>query len=441
VLEQPDDYLTAGIEPPASYPKERLAEYREMKKQHDAEKRAVLAGRIDRVIERWNEQKTWWNTTFDPNAKKAAPEPDQTNSPVIARAAAAPSSGLAERGNTLDEVVVTGFRASMNASMDVSRSAMEDTSISVALEEWGPKRPYLEALDAAQPGEIDRVLARVESRYGALPAFYFDVAQWLHRHQRTAEALEMLLSALDLPVANEETSTMVADRLLRFGRTDRAVWLYERTLAQSVELPQPRRTLALALAKRAESASPDAARRDLTRAMRLLNEIITQPWEERYDGIELVSLMEANRLLPRLQSLHARNIPLDARLRALLDVDIRVTIEWNTGATDMDLWVDEPSGERAIYSHPRTLIGGRLSNDMTAGYGPEEYLLRRAIPGEYRISVNVYAADRINPNGTTVVTAHLIRNFGRPTQSEETMELELEPDSSGENRIGTFTVR
>jgi hypothetical protein len=49
--------------------------------------------------------------------------------------------------------------------------------------------------------------------------------------------------------------------------------------------------------------------------------------------------------------------------------------------------------------------------------------LKRAIPGEYRISVNVYAADR-----------------RRPTQSEETMELELEPDSSGEQRIGTFTV-
>ncbi len=57
------------------------------------------------------------------------------------------------------------------------------------------------------------------------------------------------------------------------------------------------------------------------------------------------------------------------------------------------------------------------------------------------ISVNVYATDRINPNGTTVMTAHLIRDFGRPNQSEEAMELELEPESSGEKRIGTFIVR
>ena len=117
-----------------------------------------------------------------------------------------------------------------------------------------------------------------------------------------------------------------------------------------------------------------------------------------------------------------------------------MTIDWNTGFTDMDLWVDEPSGERAIYNHPKTEIGGRLSNDMTSGYGPEEYLLHRAMPGEYVISVNVYASDRINPNGTTVVTAHLVRDFGRAGQREETMELELQAGAEGNQRIGTFKV-
>jgi hypothetical protein len=225
---------------------------------------------------------------------------------------------------------------------------------------------------------------------------------------------------------------------------DRAIWLYERANGQSDYLPQPRRTLALALAKRAavaqSSARPAAARADLRRAVELLNEIVVTPWEDGYDGIELVSLMEINNLLPRLVELGEQKIPLDARLRALLDVDIRVVIDWNTGATDMDLWVDEPGGERAIFNHPRTAIGGRLSNDMTQGFGPEEYLLRRAVPGEYRISVNVYASDAINPNGTTVVTAHLLRNFGRANQQEESMELELAPNDEGEKLIGRFTV-
>jgi tetratricopeptide (TPR) repeat protein len=326
---------------------------------------------------------------------------------------------------------------------------VETLSISMALEEWDPGKPYIKALDAASPAELDRVLAREESRNGMLPAFYFDVAEWLFRKKRGADAVEILLSALDLPVANEETASMVADRLLRYGRLDRAIWLYERANEQSDYLPQPRRTLALALAKRAaiahssahSSARPAAARADLRRAVELLNEIVITPWEGGYDGIELVALMEINNLLPRLNELGEKRIPLDARLRALLDVDIRVVIDWNTGATDMDLWVDEPGGERAIFSHPRTAIGGRLSNDMTEGFGPEEYLLRRAVPGEYRISVNVFASDAINPNGTTVVTAHLLRNYGRANQQEESMELELAPDAEGEKLIGRFTVK
>jgi hypothetical protein len=273
------------------------------------------------------------------------------------------------------------------------------------------------------------------------PAFYFDVAEWLYRKQRVVEAVEMLLSALDLPAANEETTSMVADRLLRYGRLDRAVWLYERAYQQSDYLPQPRRTLALALMKRAENAKPAAARADLRRAMVLLNEVVMTPWEGEYDGVEMIALMEANLLLPKLTEMGVKNIPLDSRLRALLDVDIRVVIDWNTGATDMDLWVDEPTGERAVYNNPRTAMGGRLSNDMTSGFGPEEYLLRRATAGEYKISVNVYSRDVINPNGATIVTAHLTRNFGRANQQMETMELERAPEDSGEKLIGRFTVK
>ena len=106
----------------------------------------------------------------------------------------------------------------------------------------------------------------------------------------------------------------------------------------------------------------------------------------------------------------------------------------------MDLWVDEPSGERAIYSHPRTVIGGRLSNDMTQGYGPEEYLLRRAMDGTYEIRANVFAADRLNPNGSTTIRARIFRNWGRPDQEEQVLELDLKKDEKGTQLVGKITV-
>lgn len=132
--------------------------------------------------------------------------------------------------------------------------------------------------------------------------------------------------------------------------------------------------------------------------------------------------------------------PTNPSLIALLDTDIRVVVDWSTDASDLDLWVDEPTRERAIYNNPLTAIGGHLSNDMTQGYGPEEYLLRRAPAGTYIVQANVFAADRLDPNGASVLTAHLFRNFGRPNQQEQVVDIELTRDSAGAKMIGRIVV-
>ena len=53
---------------------------------------------------------------------------------------------------------------------------------------------------------------------------------------------------------------------------------------------------------------------------------------------------------------------------------------WHADNTDIDLWVTEPSGEKAFYQHNRTTIGGLVSRDFTQGYGPEEYMVRAIAP-------------------------------------------------------------
>ena len=188
----------------------------------------------------------------------------------------------------------------------------------------------------------------------------------------------------------------------------------------------------MALAKRSEGRPSGQARTDLARAIDLLTQVIMTPWDGDYDGIELIALMEVNRLIPGYRALGGANVPLDPRLIALLDVDVRVVIEWNTEETDLDLWVDEPNGERADYSNDETRIGGRISNDMTDGYGPEEYLLRRAPAGTFTVRANAYSPDEINPNGASRITARLIRDFGHPGEREEMVEIELLPDSDEE---------
>jgi hypothetical protein len=418
VLEHPGDYAEVGIPPPANYPAERRAQYDEIMAEIAQAGPASEAAFLEALIGEWNSFLAWWNTPFDPAA------------PAKIR-----PSDVDPDGEMLEEVIATGLRASASPGSEAVRQ------VAIEMADWKVARPYVAALDAATPTEVDAVLMTQEQRYGALPMFHFDVAEWLYRRQRIEEAIDTLLSALDLPAADEDTAIMVAERLQRYGRFDDAVWLLERMARVSDYLPQPRRLLARALVRRAAARQGAAARADLVRAAELLGEVAMAPWGPEFEGIQLVALVEANTLWPRLEAVGVRDMPIHPGLRARLDFDLRVIIEWNTGATDMDLWVDEPNGERAFYSNPLTVIGGRLSNDMVSGWGPEEYLLRRAAKGEYRISVNAYAPDVINPNGSTVVTARLFRHFGKPFEVEQSMEIELEPGEDGEKLIGTFTVK
>jgi tetratricopeptide (TPR) repeat protein len=99
--------------------------------------------------------------------------------------------------------------------------------------------------------------------------------------------------------------------------------------------------------------------------------------------------------------------------------DLRVTISWNSDATDIDLWVIEPDGTKCYYQHNRTKNGGELSQDQTQGYGPERYRVTQARPGVYTILVHYYA---VNPNllgGETHVNVTVTNFAGSPQETTQ----------------------
>ena len=98
---------------------------------------------------------------------------------------------------------------------------------------------------------------------------------------------------------------------------------------------------------------------------------------------------------------------------------------WDTDLTDIDLWIIEPSGEKCFYSHNRTVIGGMMTNDFTRGYGPEVYLIRKAMPGKYTIQANFYGSSQQKLTGGTTVQATVITNFGRPNEKRQSLTLRL----------------
>jgi len=87
--------------------------------------------------------------------------------------------------------------------------------------------------------------------------------------------------------------------------------------------------------------------------------------------------------------------------------------------------VTEPSGEKAYYSHRRTTIGGNFSRDFTQGYGPEEYLLRRAMRGAYKVQANYYGSAAPKLTGAVTLQLDVFTKYGRPNEKHKSITLRL----------------
>ncbi|ESQ89841.1 hypothetical protein ABAC460_11095 [Asticcacaulis sp. AC460] len=467
VLETGADYARAGIAPPATAPKALLDDYTLIRDEVATEAARRKAERLEDITDAWESQVLWWESKplslgeARREIQKRNRRSDDRNSAMAEMAAlpapAATPPAMEAQSDSDGMVVVTGARRSLHSSVMAKRDASGvreagEGQIEIETAEWNPDRPYLGALKGVKPGDVAAfraVFAEQEKANGATPAFYFDMAEWMFRNGFATAAPAVARTALELSDSDITTRIILAGRLLRYGAFDDAIWLDEQVARMTPDKPQAKRNLALAIIAATDARleagglDEDAAADAYLRALVLLCEVVLTPWDDDYDGIELIALMEANHLAAKLKALDvpAGDIAavLPKQLTALLDVDIRILLEWNTDKTDMDLWVDEPSGERSIYSNPRTLLGGRLSNDMTRGYGPEEYLLRTAPKGVYEVMANVYAADRLDPNGATNIIVHLYRDWGRPTEKEESFVIELKRDQKHEAvTVGKF---
>jgi len=296
---------------------------------------------------------------------------------------------------------------------------------SIAIKPWAPDTPYLKAIKGAAPARAYAAYLEQRKAYAESPAFYLDCAGALLPIDK-ALGLRVLSNLAELKLDDAALLRAFAWRLGEAAELDRAVEVLERVRALRPEDPQSLRDLALVLADRMDR---DRRTVDGVRAARLLNDVIVSEWP-RFEEVEVVVLMELNRLLARLERLDpavASKVDfVDSRLRKLLDIDVRIVMSWDADNTDIDLHVVEPSGEEAFYGHNLTTIGGHVSRDFTQGYGPEEYVLRRAMPGVYKIRCKYYGSSQQTLVGPATVAAVVITNYGRPNERRQTLTLRLD---------------
>ncbi len=332
----------------------------------------------------------------------------------------------------------------------------------IAIRPWQPDMPYLKDLRAAK-GKADLFAVYMKNRgqYGTSPGFFLDCADFFQAAGDSELALQVLSNIAELELEDAALLRVLAYRLLQIGQLDLAVQTFQQVLELRPEEPQSYRDLALALAQRAEATrkfldsveemskrpkyfvgpkvtlfngqqnfiaeipSAESVRADYARAIDLLAQVVMGRWDARFPEIEVIALEELNRIIPRAKAAGVSVVPLDPRLIKLLDVDVRIVMTWSADNTDIDLWVTEPSGEKAFYQHNRTTIGGLVSRDFTQGYGPEEYLVRRAAHGMYKIDANYFGSRATRLLGPVTVQVDVLTNYGRPNEQRKSLTLRL----------------
>ena len=460
VLDTLEQHLEHGITPAASR-KELHRQYVTARERTRRDDRDTRHRHVLQVIELWNARVRWWETDWRPAPvappKKSEARRDRMRSggapmmdameaehsmgeesreesprppPPSRVAAPAPAMSMAPREMAMAGAAPPPAPAGAVAAGPPEGVADDEPDAapraSIQIKAWSADTPYLTRLRAADDAYAAYLRERAD--YAASPAFFLDCGDFFLGRGLRALGLRVLTNLLELGLDDPPLLRMLAWRLQAAGELDLAIAIFERVRRLREDEPQSHRDLALALAERWD-ARADAGPDDITRAMDLLYDVIERQWE-RFPEIELIALMELNRLIARASARGvARPERIDARLVRLLDLDLRISMSWDLDMTDVDLHVFEPGGEHAYYGQNQTSGGGLVSRDFRQGYGPEEYVRRRAEPGAYTIKAHYYGSHQQDIAGACTVIVHVTTNFARPDEERQVLTLRLDRPS------------
>ena len=472
VLETLADYLEHDIVPPADLRAAFDAQRRDTRQAEDA----ARAQHLERVVAEFAEKQQWWDTDWAARVARtkqiakaqstrrgrvqaatvAPPREVMMDAPVpidsVELAAPAPPSsapGATEETREVDELQVTGSRitaedranatpplAAIPASA-IARSEADDAGKDIAndpvrtirLQAWQPDSPVARRLRAARPEDLYAIYLDERDAHADSTAFYLDVADLLLEKGQRDLALRVLSNLAEMQLENRHVLRVLGYRLLQAKAYAQAVQVLEQVRAMADEEPQSHRDLGLAYAGAGQPQQ----------AIDALYDVVARPWDDRFGGIALIALAELNATIAATrQPLDTRRM--DPRLLRNLPLALRATLTWDSDNTDMDLWVTQPDGVRVYYGNTRSAIGGRLSRDFTGGYGPEEYSLRKAMPGKYKVEVDYFGSREQVLTGAVTVQLWLATGFGTASQRDERVTLRL-GNAKDTVLVGEFEVK
>jgi hypothetical protein len=260
-------------------------------------------------------------------------------------------------------------------------------------------------------------LAELEKEHHDVSAFVGEARRRINARDADG-GIRALSSVVEEYPTRSDALRLVGYRLLDWKQPVQAARLFQQVQRSRPFEPHSYRDLARSL--------EDAGKFGLAAVQYEI--LLAGTWHNRFhESLKMVALEEYGRMMQEAVRRSDVSKPLKHRFGERLEwmvsgqpqSDLRVTISWNTDATDVDLWVIEPDGTKCFYQHNRTRNGGELSQDQTQGYGPERYQIRSAVPGTYTLLVHYFRANANLLAGETHVNVVVTRNAGRPQETSE----------------------
>lgn len=320
-------------------------------------------------------------------------------------------------------VIIITTKKGLEENEEEIKALNEKIYKDIAFKPWNPDSDYIKILSAEKTVEsaYSKYLELLVN-YRNTPSFFLDVADFFESKGNNELAIRVLSNLAEIDLDNHEILRALAYKLEYFEQYDLALNVYKEVLKLRPEEPQSTRDLALAY----ENVGRYQNAFNLLYSI-IEGKLLEKDEDERFYGIEHIAFIEAGHLLKK----YKKKISLTRKQKKLVfpvSVDIRVVADWNHNDTDLDLWVDNPKDQKISYNNKTTDYGDRLSEDMTDGYGPEEYLIKKGLKGDYNLEVDYYADNMQKISGPTILKITIFKNYGNPNEVKEVRILRLSND-------------
>ncbi len=438
VLENVSDYVKYKINPPA----ELQNEFNKLSKQGFEQKETRKADLLKNAIAKAKELKEWWNKDFK-YVKPKYPKPVGDSITYLEETAQVNMVMPEPRAMAAMEVRTEGsptttsnmrIRGASSLSNSVDKKMKDESSASVPeikIVNVKSDKEYMKLIEASK--NPYQTYLDLRKDYAETPAYYFDVATFFFQKKERETGLKILSSIADLGLEDAELYKMLAYKLKEIEEYQTELFITKKVLDWRPFDAQSYRDYALALQDNEQYQS----------ALEYLYKVLTNDYSveiaNRDRDITEIIVPEINNLI----SLHRKELNLskiNKDIIAELPVDIRVVMNWNKDMTDIDLWVTDPNGEKCFYGHRTTAIGGRMSEDVTQGFGPEQFMLKKAIKGKYKIETNFFGERQMSISGPTTISAEIYLMYSSGKQVKKMITFQNnKPNSGGEGiLVGEF---